>query len=417
MFQILLIGGSAGIREALSNAFQGEDVTVDIEVVEGCDAALEALVGGRHEICFVHCHDNDSELALWISVSAKKAGLKTPIIVLADPTTRVHERDFISAGAISAFTLDSSQHALLSGIARLTLTLRNTEQKLRRTNDRLIKDTFTLQDSRERAEALTVQYVEMMENYVKAKTEAERASAAKSDFLAHMSHELLTPLNAIIGFSESIKLQTFGPLGHQKYEDYINDIGSSGHHLHELIKDMLDISAIEANKMALYETNLEIGMLVEDSVRFVRLHAEGEGINLHTQFDADLPLLFADERRMKQILINLMSNAVKFTPVGGTISVCASISQDGGHLLVVSDTGIGMTDEDMAKAMEKFGQVQRGMVAKHEGAGLGLPLTKELVGLHGGTLSIDSVHNKGTTVTVSLPQHRSVFAQESLVQA
>lgn len=417
MFQILLVSGSAGIREALGNAFQGEDVTVEIESVDDLDAALEAMVGGHYDICFVQCHGDDSDLALSISVNIKEAGIKTPIIVLADPTAAGHERDFISAGAVAAFTLDSTQNAMLSGIARLALTLRETEQKLRRTNDHLIQDRFTLQDALERAEALSVQYVEMMENYDKAKTAAERASAAKSDFLAHMSHELLTPLNAIIGFSETIQQKIYGPIGHEKYEDYINDIGNSGHHLHELIKDMLDISTIEANKMELYEGNLDVGKLVEESVRFVQLRAEQGDVHLQTHCDADLPILFADERRIKQILINLMSNAVKFTPSGGTVSVRAFAKSDDGYVLIVSDTGIGMSDEDMTKAMEQFGQVQRGMIAKHEGTGLGLPLTKQLIELHGGTLTIHSEKNVGTTVTVSLPPHRTVTTMERLASA
>ncbi len=410
VYQILLAGGNSDVREDLGVAFLGEEVEVNIEEAPNSDKALEALVSGRHELCIIYCDPAEPDTAQGIAICSQKAGLTTPIIVLDGQGTSRNARDFIDAGAVAAFPWDVSQPMMLAGIVRLALSLRKTEVKLRRTNDRLVRDLITSRDSRERAEELTAQYAEMMENYYLAKTEAERASLAKTEFLAHMSHELLTPLNAIIGFSDTIKEEVFGPLGHDKYSDYVNDIRSSGYHLHSLIKDLLDISTIEAQKMVLYEDNVEVHSLVDVSSRFVQNNAQKSQVGIDLHVNKNLPLLWADERRMKQVLINLLVNAVKFTPPGGTVTLGVSLANqtEDGHVFRVKDTGIGMSADDLIKAMEQFGQVRRGHDTPHEGTGLGLPLSKALIELHGGRLEILSTKDVGTEVTVTLPRSRIV---------
>lgn len=417
VYQVLLAGGNAEVRQDLGDAFIGEEVEVNIEEAPDLDQALEALVSGRHELCVVYSDPKAPENAQSITICAQKAGLTTPIIVLNGQGTSTNLREFIQLGALAAFPWDVSQPTMLSGIVRLALSLRKTELKLRRTNDRLVRDLITSRDSRERAEALTSQYAETMENYYLAKNEAERASQAKTEFLAHMSHELLTPLNAIIGFSDTIKEEIFGPLGHEKYADYVNDIRNSGHHLHSLIKDLLDISTIEAKKMVLHENEIDIRALADASARTVQHNAKLEQINLEIDLADNLPLLWADERRMKQILINLLANAVKFTSSGGTVSIGASLSDkdEDGHIFRVSDTGIGMSEDELVKAMEQFGQVRRGLDAPHEGTGLGLPLSKALAELHGGRLEIKSTKGVGTEVTITLPQSRIIAQSEQRV--
>ncbi|MCW8915910.1 MAG: HAMP domain-containing histidine kinase [Magnetovibrio sp.] len=415
-FQVLLVAGRDELREALANSFEGEDVTVEIEEASTADEALMLMVSGRHEICFVYCASSSSDMAPSITKSAQTAGLKTPIIVLSDPEACTDAQRFIADGAVAAFTLDCHQTSMLSGIARLAITLRNIERTLRRTNDHLIQEIFTLQDARERAEALTVQYVEMVENYDFAKREAEQANAAKSDFLAHMSHELLTPLNAIIGFSDSILTQLYGPLGHAKYIEYIRDISLSGSHLHDLIKDMLDISAIEAKKLPLHDECIDLKEMAEMSLRCVEMRAAEKNIQLGSDLAVNLPELKADERRIKQMLINILSNAVMFTPDGGKVSLLISQTDNGCVKFVVKDTGIGMTDDELVIGMEKFSQVERGLQNKHEGVGLGLPLTKQLVELHGGEMEITSTKHKGTTVQIQMPVSRTVM-QECVVSA
>jgi len=236
--------------------------------------------------------------------------------------------------------------------------------------------------------------------------QAEIANRAKTELLANMSHELRTPLNAIIGFTGSIAAETFGPIGNKKYLEYINDIGNSGEHLLELINDILDVSAIEAGKFELHEEQIVVDDLVAASVRLVAERAALKRIDLRTIVAETLPLFYGDERRLKQILLNLLSNAVKFTPEGGTVTLSASREGGGGHVFKVTDSGIGMNHGELAKAMTQFGQVDSGLSRKEEGAGLGLPLTKGLVELHGGTFDITSDRDNGTTVIIKFSKQR-----------
>ena len=239
--------------------------------------------------------------------------------------------------------------------------------------------------------------------------QADITSRAKSDLMANMSHELRTPLNAIIGFSTTMKLEMFGPLN-EKYMEYASNINSSGEHLPELINDILDVSAIEAEKLELDEEYIEVGKVVEATMHMVKGRADQGNIHLTSNIDDRLPMLHADKRRLMQILLNLLSNAIKFTPSDGEVALTASLDGGGAYVFTVTDTGIGMDGEELAKAMSEFGQVDSGLGRKQEGTGLGLPLTQGLIELHGGTFLIDSEKGKGTTVTVRFPPERTVVS-------
>lgn len=234
---------------------------------------------------------------------------------------------------------------------------------------------------------------------------AAASSHAKSQFLATMSHELRTPLNAILGFSEIMKIESFGPMANQRYAEYVADIHASGSHLLSLINDVLDFSKAEAGHLELHEELLDLGSILAESVRLVSPGAKEAGIEIALALPSAAPAVLADRRRLKQIALNLLSNALKFTPIGGKVSMRLFFT-DGGVEIVVTDNGIGMTADQIEVALETFGQVDNQLNRKHEGTGLGLPLCQRFAELHGGSLSIESTPCKGTSVTIRLPAKR-----------
>ena len=240
-----------------------------------------------------------------------------------------------------------------------------------------------------------------------AKDAAERSGRAKATFLANISHELRTPLNAIIGFSELMKHEIFGPVEQPSYRGYVDDIHVSGMHLLDLINDILDMSKAEAGKTDLFETQVDLAALVVSSVRMVASRAKSAGVEIIVNLPPNLPALFGDERRLKQIVLNLMSNAVKFTEEQGRVTITVAEGEQG-LSLVVADTGIGMSEKDLEGALEPFVQVDTRLSRKYEGTGLGLPLTRALIVAHGGTLTLSSVLGEGTIVTALFPPERIV---------
>jgi two-component system, cell cycle sensor histidine kinase PleC len=245
-----------------------------------------------------------------------------------------------------------------------------------------------------------------------ARIAAEDASRSKSAFLANMSHELRTPLNAIIGFSELTRDAAFGPVN-DRYREYAQDINAAGQHLLEVISDLLDMARMEAGKFQLQEMEFDLAELADEAHRLVLRDADKAGITLTNDIPRDLPMLIADRLRLKQILLNLLSNALKFTHQGGSIQQSATVAMDGALVISVSDTGIGMSAAEKEKALQPFEQIDNSMHRQADGVGLGLPLTKALIELHGGRLEIETMPGVGTIARIFLPAARLVQTMKS----
>lgn len=239
-----------------------------------------------------------------------------------------------------------------------------------------------------------------------AREQAEESNRAKSRFLAAMSHELRTPLNAILGFSEVMKDELFGPHASDVYKEYSADIHASGAHLLHLINEILDLSRIEAGRFELQEERIHLADVMHDSLRLVSLKAEAKDLSLTADIDETLPQVWADARAWRQICLNLLSNAVKFTPKGGQIIASVKATHDGGQLIMISDTGPGIPKEEIPQVMEVFGQGTLSQETAEGGTGLGIPIVKNLVELHGGKFVLRSELRRGTEVEATLPKQR-----------
>jgi PAS domain S-box-containing protein len=271
-------------------------------------------------------------------------------------------------------------------------------REVRASNGDLLYYEGTVEDATDRVRA--------EQAVLAAREAAERSNQAKSLFLANMSHELRTPLNAVLGFSEMLSNELFGPLGDAHYREFAQDIYDSGKHLLEIINAILDISKVEAGRLTLDEQDFDLGTLMLDCERLVAEAARTGGVMLKIEPPPEPIWMRADPTRLKQILLNLLSNAVKFTPPGNRVSASARHGTDGGLEITVADHGIGMTEEELVRAMEPFQQIDNSFSRRYQGTGLGLPLAKSLVELHAGTLAIASAPDAGTVATVMLPDWR-----------
>ena len=290
------------------------------------------------------------------------------------------------------------QAILLFGLGALSVgLLLAMTATLSREISRRVKQAFALNQQRHRLKDANAELIV-------AKRQAEEASHSKSIFLANISHELRTPLNAILGFSEIIRDQLFGN-DPERYANYAADIHRAGTHLLRLVTGLLDLTKIEAGKFELHESALKLDQVIYDSLAVINGQAQSRGVNVTLQAQKGISL-YADETALKQIIINLLSNAIKFTPQGGNVVLSAELDASTSLVLAIEDTGVGMTGEEIQRAMQPFQQIVSEPQARVEGTGLGLPLAARLVELHGGSLSIESTPNFGTKVLVRFPAWR-----------
>ncbi|MEQ8559770.1 MAG: PAS domain-containing sensor histidine kinase [Henriciella sp.] len=337
--------------------------------------------------------------------SVVRAGVSHETVMLARSGNVIHERTSPEDPGTTLLGLRSGEWVKL--VERSTNTGTLISFGIDVTNDQLNEER--LQRHQKKLKAL-VQELERSEGhkselarkYNEEKAKAERSADSKSAFLANMSHELRTPLNAINGFSEILVNEMYGPLGDERYKDYVRDILTSGEHLLDMINDILDIAKIEAGKMTIYPKPIDLVDPVDAAVRMIRRKAEDKGVEVRLQADESLPHIDADHRAVRQMVLNLLSNAIKFTDAGGRITIAVQ-RRDDFIRVAVRDTGIGIPKEHLPRLAKPFEQVQETRERNFDGTGLGLALTKSFAEMHGGKLTIASEPGKGTMVSFYLP--------------
>ena len=412
-----LIGICIDVTEQKQLAEQSR--TADLRLRDAIETISEAFVLWDTENRLVMCNSNYQTLHN-LPNSAIKAGTPYAQVMAAARQTVVSASPTIGSDASDP---SSSYEAQLADGRWLQISERRTkdggfvsvgtditalkrhEEKLMESERRLMATVADLRQSRQKLEVQAQQLVELAEKYSEEKTKAEEANQAKSEFLANISHELRTPLNAIIGFSEIMDQGMFGPLGSDKYREYCTDIHDSGRYLLNVINDILDMSKIEAGRMELKREAVNLGAIVTDVTRIISAAAAEKTISVTCETEEGLALS-ADRRAVKQVLLNLLANAVKFTPDNGSVTLAATHGRmDGANAVVIaiSDTGIGIRESDITRLAKPFVQVENQFTKTHKGSGLGLAIAQSLVKMHGGTMEIRSSVGKGTTVTVTLP--------------
>jgi two-component system, cell cycle sensor histidine kinase PleC len=275
---------------------------------------------------------------------------------------------------------------------------------------RLYTSAMATLHSRAEKDRLFLELEEAKANSDEARRRAEEANLAKSRFLATMSHELRTPLNAILGFSEVMKNEVFGKHSSENYREYSADIHSSGQHLLTLINEILDLSRIEAGRYELNEEALELAFIIDDCSHMMSLRAKAKHQNVRAIIDPSLPRIWADERAVRQIVLNILSNAIKFTPPNGEITIKAGWTSSGGQYVSIADDGPGIPEEEIPVIMSSFGRGSWALKTAEQGSGLGLPIVKGLVDLHGGGFQLKSRPREGTEVIVTFPAARVMNA-------
>ena len=408
--------GTSGLGSFVINPVISEDETVtylDIMAIPGAEDAVSLQRERDDAISLLTSVFDVSEVGIVVTDQNQR------IIRVNDSFIRIYgwsREDLLGKDFIELITEDEREIAKRNHEEFLKSGIRSSgEMKLLRRDGNIANALFTtaaleLSQGR-RFQVTTIMDITLrkhMELTLRvAKEQADAANQAKSTFLANMSHELRTPLNAIIGFSEMMIKETFGPLGNDKYGEYLDDIHLSACHLLEIINEVLDMSKIEAGRVELDEEFFNIGQMIVAVTRMMASRAFSSGLTIEEKIQDELPALYADPRLVRQVLINLVGNAVKYSNNGAVINVEALVSAHGSLHIIVKDTGVGIPKDKIGEALEPFGQINQSPEAKGiQGTGLGLPLAKAMVELHGGHLSLESDVGKGTKVLVELPLER-----------
>jgi signal transduction histidine kinase len=346
-----------------------------------------------------------------LAVIALSRTLIRPLGELSGAAEKLSDGEFSArvavAGKDEIAVLGTVFNNMAAAVQRNQAALRDANRGL---EEKVAQRTRDIEEANRRLLKELEERTRVEEELRQAMSTAQAASKAKSGFLANMSHELRTPLNAVIGFAEVISQELHGKVDNPRYLEYAQYIHQSGNHLLRLINDILDLSRIESGRIDMAEETVDVAALVDEVVNLLRQQAAAAGIEIETAIPGNLPGLHADGGRLRQILVNLVANAIKFTKSGGRVSVGAGLgpTPEKRYEITVADTGIGIPEDKIELALSSFGRVDNGLL--REGTGLGLPLTKKLAEMHGGGLDLVSQVGKGTTVTVWMPGSRAVDA-------
>jgi two-component system cell cycle sensor histidine kinase PleC len=373
---------------------------------------LDLLFGLAWTINLVHPADDrtssdiiDVFVMLLVVAVSSMLGSSLPIAVFATtvPLTTAVAINYLLAGSVHGYVLAGLALTALCYFGLLT--------------NRLYGSNLATLEARAEKDALIGELEQAKAKSDEARRHAEAANIAKSRFLAQMSHELRTPLNAILGFSEVMKNELFGAHAVRAYKDYSDDIHNSGVHLLGLINEILDLSRIEAGRYELNEESVALVQVADECRHLLKLRASNRGIVIHDLFEPDMPRLWADERAARQICLNLLSNAIKFTPQAGEVWLKVGWTAAGGQYFSVRDNGPGIPESEIPIVLDTFGQGSNAIKSAEQGAGLGLPIVKSLIELHGGTFLLKSKLREGTEVIVTFPPERVMTALEPVVEA
>ena len=373
------------------------DLGVTVDWDPHFDSALAKLSSHSYAVCFVDYLIGQRDGIEFIK-TALGSGADLPLILLTGSTDPIVDALAAAAGATDFIAKEDLSERTLARAIRFAEANQQKTEELRQAQYALTKANTDLE----------FRVAERTAELYGAMTQAKSANRAKSEFLANVSHELRTPLNAVIGFSDIICDETFGPVGSVRYRSYAKDIREAGRHLLDLINDILDLTKIESGADLLNEEDIEIADIACAVETLTKERAQSAELKLLLDCVSDLPRLHADRRKVTQMLVNLVANAIKFSEPGATVKLKAWCEEEDGFVFQIIDTGIGMTLESIPKALSKFGQVDSVLSRPHEGTGLGLPLTKSLIEQHSGSLDLQSEIGVGTTATLRFPAARIV---------
>lgn len=399
--RILLAGGGKNTQTALERAFDQSTHEIDIVHITDADDALMALVSERFQLCVIRAHDDTPDVAESFCADAKEAGVRVPIIVLMDIANTDSERTLIAAGALAAMPWDGSQDAMLRNIVNLTLGLKKTEDNLRQSNDRLVTEMRTLQDERERAESLNIEYVELVENYAAAKSELEKLNQEKNKFFSIIAHDLRSPFTALLGFS-SMLVDSAENLPPEKVKEFAVHIHEAGNRVFKLLENLLEWSRLQMDRVDIQPELFPISNITSRTVEVLSTVAKEKNISLDERGQS--PEVFADPNMIDAVIRNLVNNAIKFTPTGGAITIFYGVDTDTNAARIsVMDNGIGVSEEVASKLFNIAENTSTHGTAGEAGTGLGLLLCKELVERNHGHLEVESTPGTGSTFSFTLP--------------